>query len=132
MSDAALLELRRLAAAVEAQACELADVRRLLERMVPPPLPPAQRALFDALAGEFGSGPMASRDVRASAKSPLKRHDGLRDALQQLRISADDVQAIGQALHSLTAATAGTWPRLVRCKDERGAGVWAIEGIGPA
>jgi predicted nucleic acid-binding protein len=107
-------------------------IEQLLQRLVPAPTPPALRALLDALAGEFGSSPIASREVRAAAKSPLKRHEALRKALRQLQVDFDDAEAIGRALRRLTLATAGSCPRVVSCKRERGAGVWAIEGLDPA
>jgi hypothetical protein len=107
-------------------------IEQLLQRLVPEPTPPALRALFDALAGEFGGSPIASREVSAAAKSPLKRHEALREALRTLEIEVDDTANIGRALRRITLTTAGRRPRLVSCKHERGAGVWVVEGIDPA
>jgi hypothetical protein len=121
VTDAAIaLELRRLSGLVE----------QLLARLAPP-LPEPQRRLRDALAGEFGSSPFASREVAAAARSPLSTHDDLRAALAGMKIPID-AEAIGRALRALVKASAGHPVRLVRCGAERGAGVWAIEGIDPA
>lgn len=122
--------LRRLAEAVEAQAVELAELRRLVARLAPC-LPPTQRALVEALAVEFGESPFASREVLAAARSPLSAHDPLRRALAAVGATGS-AERIGRALRSLSTATAGTAPRLIRCKAERGAAVWAVAGIDPA
>lgn len=112
MNDAALLEplLRRIVRE---------ELRRALLRDT---LPGPQRRLLDALRGEFADSAFASREVVAAARSPLKCHDALRQALAELNLR--DAQAIGQALHRL--------PGVVRHKRERGSGVWSIEGPGPA
>jgi hypothetical protein len=124
---AALIELlRRELPALVRQA-----VRAELAPLLPRPLPGPQRALLDALAAEFSSSPFASREVAAAARSPLALHSPLRAALCDLEIP-HDAEKIGRALRKLVGASAGASQRLVRCKDERSAGVWAVEGIDPA
>lgn len=130
MTDPGLtLELRRLAAAVEVQAGELAAVRRLVARLASSSLPAPQQALLDALAGEFAGAPFASREMLAAARSPLLAHAPLRRALKAL--SVQNVQQAGHALRSLVDATKHRAPRLERCKAERGAAVWAVAGLDP-
>lgn len=124
MTDAALTaELRAMRA-------ELAALRRLVERQAAPALPAPQRALLEALAGEFAGSPFAAREMLHAARSPLAVHAPLRQALRALRV--ETAQQAGHALRRLADATEHTTPRLERCKSERGSGVWGIAGLDPA
>lgn len=116
MNTAELLELRLLRD-------EVAELRALMLRLVPP-APPGHQALLQALAATF-HGPFTSGEVIGVASVSLSTREPLRDALAALGIR--DAHKLGMQLGTMVNATRSQALRLVRTKKEGGAVLWRVE-----
>lgn len=122
MTDAALLELRRLAAAVEAQAAEVAELRRALlekrDRKTAARLVPALARVTEGRS--FDPASVAALVLNASGPAARTVAEIIED-----HTDADDgLRGFGKLLHRLHGARFGGL-RLVPAPGER----WRVEGF---
>jgi len=128
MTDAALLELRRMVALVEAQGERIAELHRLVQRLAPSELSPAQAELLAAIADAcdwaFRAGELI--ELGRSAQAERQR---LLAALRALKIGPADTQRLGMVLAELVKRSALLDVRLVRAGQDNNAKLWAIERV---
>jgi len=108
---------------------ELREVRRLVERLVPDPLTPTQRAVVIGLHAVFGGSAFTSAELARVLDLNYDERPPLREALLELAGNLK-VQHVGIALRHIADAggVAGNL-RLTAPASERGGRVWCCEAL---
>lgn len=104
---------------------ELLVLRRLVERLSPPPLSPPQRELLDALDLVVGRAVFTSAEALELAQIHLGDRPRLAAALGTLGVK--DAHRLGMVLAELVKRSKTLDVRLVRAGAESGSGMWAVE-----
>lgn len=103
----------------------LAELRRLVESLLPPPLDRRQAELLAALTAVFGSSPFTAAEVLKVARTPLADRRRLAAALAA--VGASDAQRLGMTFAALEKRSRGRSTRLERAGSEGGCRLWVVE-----
>lgn len=125
MTDAAMLELRRLAAAVE-------GLQRLVGRLATHAPPPPQTRVLEALGAVYGHGvSFTSSDVSDALNLHVETRQELRQALHvALAGKAPTPERIGRLLRGIVAAGPAAGWLLSTPGTDAGARIWMLESVG--
>lgn len=105
---------------------ELRELRRMVERLAPPLLLPAQARVVELLGDLYGTAPFRTCELWRRLGVPIAPGPELLRTLADL--GGSNAQTAGQALALIArrGGQAGQW-RLVRPKGESGRALWALE-----